>query len=245
MDKQEKLFKNICRLAGEAVVKYRMIAEGDRLLVGLSGGKDSFVLMHVLAHLQAVAPVRFSFSAATFDPGFSGFGIGDVSEYCQRFGWEHHTVSLNVPELLKEKNYTGTPCVLCSRLRRGKLYGLAGDLKCGKLALGQHLDDIIISFFMSSCRGQGLSTMAPRVKPENPEHPEIIRPLALVPEGLISEYASSLNLPPSGKCEYYDLLQSGDRVYFKELLAKLEEQIPDVRTNLLNSLRNVKSEHLL
>ena len=87
MDKQEKLFKNICRLAGEAVVKYRMISEGDNLLVGLSGGKDSFVLMHVLAHLQRVAPVRFSFVAATFDPGFSGFGIGDISEYCKSCGW--------------------------------------------------------------------------------------------------------------------------------------------------------------
>jgi tRNA 2-thiocytidine biosynthesis protein TtcA len=94
--------------------------------------------------------------AATFDPGFPGFHAEKIAGSCRERGWEHHTVSLNIPAILEEKKYTQTPCVLCSRLRRGKLYGLARELGCGKLALGQHFDDIAVSFLMSLFRGQGL-----------------------------------------------------------------------------------------
>ena len=245
MEDQQKLFDTICRQAGTAAVQYNMIREGDRILVGLSGGKDSFVLMHVLDHLQKVAPVDFTFEAVTFDPGFGDFGTQEIKEYCAGHNWKHHTTYMDIPALLREKDFENSPCVLCSRLRRGKLYGLAAELNCNRLALGQHLDDIVISFLMSLCRGQGLSTMAPVVEPKKPEQPTVIRPLALVPESVIADYAVTLELPHAGACMYKQQLNSGDRMYFKEMLKNLEKRIPDIRSNIARSLKKVEIDHLL
>lgn len=245
MKTQRQLFAAICRLAGEAAVSYKMTREGDRVLVGLSGGKDSFILMHVLDHLQKVAPVRFSFCAATFDPGFDDFGVDLISDYCRAHNWEHHVVRLDMPAIIREKKFESSPCVLCSRLRRGKLYGLASQLNCNRLALGQHLDDIVISFLMSVCRGQGISTMAPVVKPDDPENPTVIRPLSLVPEKLIAGCAETFDFPRAGTCAYKEQLLSGDRACFKELLGTLEKRIPEIRSNIARSLRRVEKDHLL
>ena len=245
MENSQQLFDTICRSAGTAAVQYNMTREGDRVLVGLSGGKDSFVLMHVLDHLKKVAPVSFSFEAVTFDPGFEEFGTEKIKAYCLAHNWIHHTVTMDIPKLLKDKDFEGSPCVLCSRLRRGKLYGLASELNCNRLALGQHLDDIVISFLMSVCRGQGLSTMAPAVEPKKPGQPAIIRPLALVPESVIAAYAATLDLPCAGNCIYKQQLESGDRVFFKEMLKNLEKRIPDIRSNVARSLKKVETDHLL
>ena len=244
MGEPDQLFKAICRRAGEAVVRYKMISAGDRLLVGLSGGKDSLALMHVLAHLRQVAPVDFDFCAATFDPGYPEFGTSEISRYCHEHNWRHEVVKLDMAALLEEKRWTASPCVLCSRLRRGKLYGLAKKLNCNRLALGQHLDDIVISLLMSLCRGQGVRTMAPVAHPQNPDHPTVIRPLALVPEKWLSDWAQGMELPQAGKCRFYEQLESGDRAFFRRLLAQLEARIPDIRANVLNSLRHVEPEHL-
>ena len=96
-------FRKVCRLAGEACVRYHLTGEGDRILVGLSGGKDSFILMHVLEHLRQHAPVKFSLVAATFDPGFPHFDCDKIAGYCREQKWEHHTVRLNIPEIIREK----------------------------------------------------------------------------------------------------------------------------------------------
>ena len=239
------VFKKLCRIAGEAVVKYQLIADGDRILVGVSGGKDSLVLMHVLEHLHSVAPVNFSFEAVTFDPGFPEFAAEQTAGYCRRHNWKHHIIPLDVSSVIAEKSFERSPCVLCSRLRRGKLYGEAKKLNCNKLALGQHLDDIVSSFLISLCRGQGVTTMAPLALPDNPEHPAVIRPLALVPEQLIIEYASTLELPTAGICRYKEKLESGDRVYFKQVIDNLAEHIPDLRSNIAHSLTRVEINHLL
>lgn len=238
-------FKKLCRLAGETVVKYRLIREGDRILAGVSGGKDSLVMMHVLHHLQQHAPIDFSVKAATFDPGFPGFGLETLQDYCRAQKWEHHLVKLNVAQVVEEKKFEASPCVLCSRLRRGKLYGLANELACNKLALGQHLDDILTSFMMSLCRGQGLTTMAPLALPENPAHPAVIRILAAAPEELIIRCAAELAVPVTGRCIYHEQLRSGDRAYFDELLKNMAVRIPDLRSNMAKSLSHVELEHLL
>ena len=240
-----KPFAKLCRLAGEAAVKYRLIDSGDRILVALSGGKDSFALLHVLDHLRRRAPVDFVFEAATFDPGFPGFNVSGIAAYCRAHNWPHHLVGLDIPAIIAEKGLERSPCVLCSRLRRGKLYGLAARLNCNKLALGQHLDDIIASFMMSLCRGQGLTTMAPRAEPDAPSAPLLIRPLALAPEKLIAACAAQWQLPEAGKCRYRAGLENGDRRYFRALTDQLAERIPDVRSNLLHSLGKVEADHLM
>ena len=239
-------FKKMCRTAGKCCVQYRLIDDGDRLLVGLSGGKDSFMLMHLLEHLSVCAPVKFTFEAATFDPGFENFNVEKISEYCREHNWKHHVVKMNIPEIISEKSMDDAPCVLCSRLRRGKLYGLARELSCNKLALGQHLDDVITSFLMSLCRGQGITSMAPKVMPQNPEHPIIIRPLALVSEELIRRCAKTMDLPEkTGFCRYENIVKSGDRAAFSELVEELSRKIPDLRENIAHSLTRVEADHLL
>ena len=104
----------LCRFAGEAAVRYRMIEAGDRILVGASGGKDSFMLLHVLEHLRKVAPVDFEFVAATFDPGYPEFDGAAIAEYCRSHGWEYRTVKLDIAGILKDKNWENAPCVIPS-----------------------------------------------------------------------------------------------------------------------------------
>ncbi len=238
-------FERLCRYAGEAVTHYRMIESGDRILVGVSGGKDSLMLMHVLEHLQQVAPVDFSLVAGIFDPGYDEFNASGIAAYCRSRGWEYRTVGMDIAGVLQEKNWEDSPCVLCSRLRRGRLYGLCRRLGCGKLALGHHFDDLAVSFLMSLCRGQGLSTMAPVVPPRAAGRPAIIRPLALAPEALIVRCAAARGLPRLGLCRYRSQLESGDRRYFRSLVDTLAERIPGLRSNLRRSLSRVESGHLL
>jgi tRNA 2-thiocytidine biosynthesis protein TtcA len=242
---QGKHIDRIRKLAGECIGRFGLIRENDRILAGLSGGKDSFILLHVLHYFQKVAPVKFEIIAGTFDPGYPEFNLQKIAEYCQLHNWQHKSVAVNMAELLEEKGLDGSPCGLCSRLRRGKLYGLASELKCNKLALGQHLDDLIASFFMSLCRGQGIKTMAPLAVPQNKLHPTVIRPLALVPEELLKETALCNDFPAAGTCRYEELLESGDRRYFRELADTLTARIPDFRSNFIRSLGHIEPEHLM
>ena len=238
-------FFELCRFAGEAATEYRMIADGDRILVALSGGKDSTALLRVLLRLRAAAPVDFELVAATVDPGWEGFNADASARLCRDSGVEHHRIALPIAKVLAEKQAEDSPCVLCSRLRRGHLYRLARELHCGKLALGQHLDDLAVSFLMSLCRGQGLTTMAPFVAPKSPGNPAVIRPLALTDEALIIRCAAERELPACGVCRYRAQLESGDRKFFRGLVDRLAERIPELRSNLRRSLAHVENDHLL
>ena len=210
-------FKKICRLAGNAIVGYHMIDDGDRILVGVSGGKDSMVLLRVLKHFSGVAPISFALEAVTFDPGFPGFSAAGTGEFCQSLSIPHHVIRFDMPALLEEKGMGQNPCMLCSRLRRGNLYTLAEKLHCNKIALGQHLDDVAASFLMSLCRGAGLSTMGPNV-PAQEHDVRIIRPLIFTPESLLIQVAAEMELPVRGECLYKNQLENGDRKYFKHIL---------------------------
>lgn len=240
MDDWQKLRK----LTGQALMKYGMIRDGDRILVGLSGGRDSFALMHALSFFQKKAPIRFELVAATFDPGFPGFNVEGIADYCRAQGWLHRVVSLRIPAILAKKNKRSTPCILCSRLRRGNLYRLAKEEGCRKLALGQHLDDIETSFLISLFRGQGLTTMGPFV-PASDGDLRVIRPLAFVPEALVKRCADRWELPDSGKCPYEESLESGDRATFRRLLDDLSRRIPNLHSQMLHSLSNLQAPYLL
>lgn len=233
------------RLAGKASADYRMILPGDRLLLGISGGKDSLVLLHVLLEIKAKIPYPFSLVTATFDPGFSGFGSDSTAEYCQKLGVEHHIIPFDMPALLQEKGNPESPCVLCSRMRRGCLYTLARELDCNKLVLGQHMDDVIISFLISMSRGEGLTTMGPNVPSEDGSL-RVIRPLIYARESLIAEAAAALDLPVRGECQYKEYLnENGVRSFFKDLLQKMEQRIPEIRSHILTSLSDIRPEYLL
>ena len=240
-----KVFKNICRLAGQAAADYKMIAGGDRILVGLSGGKDSMTLMHVLTYLQRHAPVDFEIIAVTFDPGFPGFYSSAINQYAQAHGWTHHIINFAMDELLKEKDAERRPCVLCSRIRRGKLYGMAEELGCGKIALGHNLDDACVSLLISLSRGQGMKTMGPNVKADE-SRLRIIRPLIYVPEKVIAVCAGLFGFPDCGRCAYEEKLEkSGDRAYFVKMLEQLEERIPHIRQSMLYSMSSIRPDYLL
>lgn len=238
-------FEKLCRLAGSAIVRYHMIEDGDRILAGLSGGKDSMVMLLLLKHFMEAAPVHFTVEAVTFDPGFPGFSAEETADFCRKQEIPHHIIRFDVPALLEEKQMEEKPCMLCSRLRRGNLYALAEKLHCGSIALGQHLDDIIVSFLMSVCHGSGLSTMGPNIPAKG--HPvRVIRPMICAPESLIEETSLELELPRHGECLYKEhLQQKGDRAYFRQMTDVLAQRIPDLRSNFLRSLSNIQEDYLL
>ncbi len=233
------------RKVGSAVAAYRMILPGDRLLLGVSGGKDSMVLLKVLAELQRRSPVKFTLDCATFNPGFKAFAVEKVAEFAAECQVPFHEVKLNVAEILPAKAAETRPCVLCSRLRRGHLYKLAQDLNCNKLVLAQHLDDIAISLLIGLCRGQGLTTMGPNVPTQYPEI-RVIRPFATTPEADIIAAATTLAMQFGGRCPYSEELQeNGDRAYFKGVLADLSKRIPQIRELMLRSMSDVRPGYLL
>ncbi len=241
---KSRAFREICRLAGQAVGRYDLIRAGDRLLLGVSGGKDSLTLAHVLQYMKRRSPVRFELELATFDPMFPDFGMADLEAYCAAQDWRLHVTRIDIGELIREKNFDN-PCMICSRLRRGKLYGLAARLGCNKLVLAQHLDDAIISLLMSMARGQGITTMGPNVAAKE-ENIRIIRPLIMTPEPLIVESAANFNFPNSGKCAFAERLEAdGDRAYFKRLLAEMERRIPHIRNQMLRSMSHLEPDYLL
>jgi len=243
--RKSKVFRRIVSLTGEAIGQFKLIGEGDRLLVGVSGGKDSLMLLHVLAHFQRCAPIRFSVIPICFDPQFPGFNLDVLQAYCQSQNWELRVVSLDMATLLREKGREDHPCVLCSRLRRGHLHGEADRLGCHKIVLGHHLDDLCVSLLISLFRGQGITTMGPNV-PADGGSKRIIRPLALTPEALLKEAALLFGLPHCGECIYKEQLErDGDRAWGKRLLLQLEERMPHIRQQMLRSMRNLQTGYML
>jgi len=243
--RRSKVFRRILSLAGEAIAEFKMIEDGDRLLAGVSGGKDSLMLLHVLAHFRQCAPIRFDVIPVCFDPQFPGFELDTLKAYCRMQGWPLEVVSLDVPAILKEKHREDHPCVLCSRLRRGHLHGEADRRGCRKIVLGHHLDDLCVSLLISLFRGQGITTMGPNV-PADGGTKRLLRPLAMVPEALLKEAAGLFRLPHCGDCVYREQLErDGDRAWGKRLLAQLETRIPHIRQQMLRSMRNLQTGYLL
>lgn len=238
-------FRKARRLAGQAIAEFRMIEEGDRVLVGLSGGRDSLVMAHILDELRRKAPVRFELVFFSFDPGFPGFDLRPLRDYCHALGWRHELDGVPIPEVLKEKDGERSPCVLCSRLRRGKLHAAADTYDCGKIALGHHLDDLCVSLLMRLFRGQGLSSMGPNV-PADQGRRRLIRPLCLATKAQLNEAAAGFDFPPEGRCAYEaKLKESGDRAFLERTLGDLEKHFPHVRQAMRQAMSDVRPDHLM
>ena len=239
------LYAQLCRLAGKAVADFKMIEEGDRLLVGISGGVDSMMLMHVLDRLQKRAPIRFELFAVTIDEGFGGIHHAPLETYAAAQNWNLKVIHAPIAQLVKEKGSESKPCGLCSRLRRGFIHGYADELSCNRIVLGHHRDDLCTSLLMGLFRGTGLKTMGPHVAADQGTK-RIIRPLCYASKDLIERCAQKFEFPQVGSCDYSEQLEeSGDRAYLEQLLIDLEKQFPHLGKNMLHSMGDVRPDFLL
>jgi tRNA 2-thiocytidine biosynthesis protein TtcA len=245
LKKKTNAFAKVCHLTGKAIVDFAMIAAGDRIVVGVSGGTDSLLLMHVLKRLQSRAPVAFELFPVTVDMGFGDFDAALLSAYAQEQGWGLEILPFPGAEMMRERNAEARPCAMCSRLRRGQLHGFMQRQACGKLALGQHLDDMCVSFLMSTFRGGGLKTMGPNVAADGGRG-RLIRPFCYVRKALIMDAAADMAFPAVKSCDYADRLREcGDRAYLERLLNQLDGHFGDVRGAMLRSLSDLRPAHLL
>lgn len=240
----KKLQQEVARACGE----YELLQPDDRILVGLSGGEDSLLLMHLLTALQKRLPFKVTIIPATVDMQLPGFDLPQLQRYCRDCGWDLQVVTVPNGEGIFQRNGVDErPCPVCSRLRRGKLHGLLQELHCNKLALGQHLTDLCTSFLMSVFRGGGIKTMGPNV-PADGGNARLIRPLWSVTKSQIHQVAVPFDFPKIRSCPYEESLrQDGDRYYIEELIRNLEKEgrFPDLQAAMRKSMGDIRLGHLL
>lgn len=240
---QKKLQKRLYRLAGEAVADFNMIEEGDKVMVCLSGGKDSYAMLDVLLHLQKVAPIKFSLVAVNMDQKQPGFPEHVLPAYLEAVGVEYHIIEKDTYSVVKEKIPEGkTTCSLCSRLRRGTLYTYADEIGATKMALGHHRDDILETFFLNMFFGGTLKAMPPKLLSDDGRN-VVIRPLAYCKEKDIADYAQLQGFPiiPCNLCGSQENLQ---RQVVKGMLQDWETKTPGRLDIMFRALQNVVPSQL-
>lgn len=238
-----KLQKRLRRSVGKAIADYRMIESGDKVMVCVSGGKDSFAMLDVLLNLQKTAPVSFDIVAVNMDQKQPGFPEHVLPEYFESIGVPYYIVNKDTYSVVKQKIPEGkTTCGLCSRLRRGTLYSFAQSISATKIALGHHRDDIVETLFLNMFYGAKLSAMPPKLLSDDKCN-VIIRPLAYCKESDLIAYADAKQFPiiPCNLCGSQDNLQ---RQAIKALLAQWEQHSPGRVQNIFNSLQNVAPSQL-
>jgi tRNA 2-thiocytidine biosynthesis protein TtcA len=245
MSYRTPLEARIAKKTTRAILDYRMIEDGDRVMVGLSGGKDSWALLQILSVLRERAPIDFSLVAVNVDSGYEGYQHELVAAACRARGWELHRISTSIGETIDTVlDADQTPCSLCARLRRGVLYRVASELSATKIALGHHADDFVETLLLNTFFAGALKAMPARLVSDDRRH-VVVRPLVYVWEDEARAYAKASDLPVIGCCcpACGDLSLQRQRV--KRLLMDLEREHPDIKQSLLKSLSNVQSRHLL
>ncbi|CEI18706.1 tRNA 2-thiocytidine biosynthesis protein TtcA [Pseudomonas aeruginosa] len=240
---QNKLQKRLRRLAGEAITDFNMIEDGDKVMVCLSGGKDSYTMLDILLYLQKVAPIRFEIVAVNMDQKQPGFPEHVLPEYLKSIGVEYHIVEKDTYSVVKEKIPEGkTTCSLCSRLRRGTLYTFADEIGATKMALGHHRDDILETFFLNMFYGGTLKAMPPKLLADDGRN-VVIRPLAYCSEKDIEAYSQLKEFPiiPCNLCGSQENLQ---RQVVKEMLLEWERKSPGRTEIMFRALQNVVPSQL-
>jgi len=239
----KRLQARIRGLVGKAIDDYSMIAEGDRVMVCLSGGKDSYTLLDVLLSLQRSAPVKFELVAVNLDQKQPGFPAHVLPEYLGALGVPFEILEQDTYSVVKRVVPEGrTMCGLCSRLRRGRLYRYAAENGITKIALGHHRDDIVETLFLNLFFGGRMKAMPPKLLSEDGRH-IVVRPLAYVPEREIDRYARARQFPiiPCRLCGSQENLQ---RVRVKQMLADWEREFPGRTETIFSAMRNVSTSQL-
>ena len=229
----------------KAVVDYQMIEDGDRVMVGLSGGKDSWALLQILDVMRQRAPVRFSLVAVNVDSGYKECKHDLIARTCEARGWEYRIEHTGIGELIEDiLDADQTPCSLCARLRRGVLYRVAKEVGATKIALGHHADDFIETLLLNLFFAGALKAMPAKLVSDDGAH-VVIRPLVYVGEDEARAYAKESELPIIGCCcpACGDLGLQRQRT--KRLLVDLESEHPGVKQSMLKALGNVAPRHLL
>src|SRR3954463_16823532 len=228
---------------GKAIEDFRMIEEGDRVMVCLSGGKDSYTLLDILLSLKRSAPVKFDLIAVNLDQKQPGFPAHVLPDYLTALGVSFHIIEQDTYSVVKRVIPEGkTMCGSCSRLRRGALYRYASENGISKIALGHHRDDIVETLFLNLFFGGRLKAMAPKLRSEDGRH-IVIRPLAYVAEAQIERYSRARAFPiiPCKLCGSQDNAQ---RKQVKRMLAEWEKEYPGRTESIFSALRNVEPAHL-
>jgi tRNA 2-thiocytidine biosynthesis protein TtcA len=239
----QKLQAHLRGLVGKAIEDFGMIAEGDRVMVCLSGGKDSYTLLDILLSLQRSAPVRFELLAVNLDQKQPGFPEHVLPQYLEALGVPYRIIEQNTYSVVKRVIPEGrTMCGLCSRLRRGALYRFASENGITKIALGHHREDIVETLFLNLFFGGRLKAMAPKLASEDGRH-IVIRPLAYVREDDLVAYAEQRAFPiiPCNLCGSQEHLQ---RRQVREQLRQWERQHPGRIESIFSAIRSVEVEHL-
>ncbi len=239
-----KLEKRLCRQVGQAIIDFNMIEEGDRVMVCVSGGKDSFGLLDILLKLQKRAPIHFDIIAVNLDQKQPGFPAHILPDYLAKLGIEYHIETQDTYSIVKKVVPEGkTMCSLCSRLRRGILYGVADKLKITKIALGHHRDDMLHTFFLNMFFAGKIKGMPPKLVSDDGDH-IVIRPLANVAEKDLIAWAAHRQFPliPCALCGSQENLQ---RQEIKRMLHQWERQYPGRTETMFTALQNVVPSHLM
>src|SRR5829696_9078771 len=245
MSYRSQLEARIAKKTTRAITDFNLIEDGDRIMVGLSGGKDSWALMQILDNLRQRAPIDFSLIAVNVDSGYKDFKHDVIARTCEERGWEYRIEHTSIGEVMDDiLDSNATPCSLCARLRRGVLYRIASEVGATKIALGHHLDDFIETLLLNLFFAGALKAMPPRLVSDNGEH-VVIRPLVYVGENEARLYCKEVELPIFGCCcpACGDLSLQRQRV--KRLIMDLEVEQPGLKQSMPKALGNVIPRHLL
>jgi len=245
MGYRSDLEARIAKKTTKAIVDYAMLEDGDRVMIGLSGGKDSWAMLQVLDVLRRRAPIRFSLIAVNVDSGYKEYKHDLIAKTCVERGWEYRIEHTGIGETIDDILDAGeTPCSLCARLRRGVLYRIAKEVGATKIALGHHADDFIETLLLNLFFAGALKAMPAKLVSDDGEH-VVIRPLVFVGEDEARAYTKECELPIIGCCcpACGDLGLQRQRA--KRLLMELEREHPGVKSSMLKALGNVQPRHLL
>ena len=244
MDEVARLEKRILRAAAEAIQDFGLVEDGDRILVAISGGKDSYTLLHVLMRLRERAPIDFDLVAVNLDQGQPGYPAHVVEEHFRAVGVPYRMIARDTYSVVRRLVPEGkASCSVCSRLRRGVLYNAAVEMGCTKIALGHHRDDLVETLLLSALYSGALKSMPPKLLAKDGRN-VVVRPLAYAAEEDIAAFAAAMRFPivPCDLCGSQPNLR---RRRVKELLAELSREHPAVKGNLLHALGHVVPSHLL